>query len=45
MPYMSLKQSIQAIHEYRAEKRVLVDNAGKAVLLGAKAMIDDFRFV
>eukprot|EP00300_Choanocystis_sp_HF-7_P004570 c1354_g1_i2.p1 GENE.c1354_g1_i2~~c1354_g1_i2.p1 ORF type:complete len:780 (+),score=127.27 c1354_g1_i2:39-2342(+) len=42
VPYMTVSQALDAIEEYRRDNRVLVDNAGKAIMLAARQCIDDF---
>lgn len=41
LPFMALADSLRATSEYRQERRVLVDNACKAMVIGAKHMIDE----
>ena len=45
MPYMSLEDSLHAIKEYQQQKRVLVDNAGKAIIAGARICHDRYGLV
>jgi hypothetical protein len=43
LPYMSLEPALECAAEYRQQQRILIGNAGKAIVLGAQKSISKYQ--